>query len=94
MSTLEEILKERHSEYGCFETQSIMCQQLKKLKKECTNWEELPEIVREAIEMITVKESRILNGNCHHEDTWRDIAGYATLVADYIKRERSREGDC
>lgn len=33
----------------------------------------------EAVEMILVKLSRILNGDPNHEDHWDDIAGYAHL---------------
>lgn len=40
---------------------------------------------REALELICVKISRILNGDAHLEEHWRDIAGYATLAADQNK---------
>lgn len=40
---------------------------------------------KEALEMIASKIARILNGNTNNEDSWRDIAGYATLVADRLK---------
>lgn len=38
----------------------------------------------EALEMIAHKLGRILNGDPNYEDSWRDIAGYATLVADRL----------
>lgn len=38
----------------------------------------------EALEMIAHKIARILNGDPDYEDSWRDIAGYATLVADRL----------
>lgn len=42
---------------------------------------------RECLEMIAHKIGRILNGDPHYEDSWRDIAGYATLVADRLALE-------
>lgn len=38
----------------------------------------------EALEMIVHKIGRILNGDPDYSDSWRDIAGYATLVADRL----------
>lgn len=40
---------------------------------------------RESIDMIIHKLGRIINGNPDHVDSWRDIAGYATLVADRLE---------
>jgi hypothetical protein len=39
---------------------------------------------REALDMIAHKIGRILNGDPDYSDSWRDIAGYATLVADRL----------
>jgi len=39
----------------------------------------------EALEMIMSKVSRLLTGDSHKVDSWVDIAGYATLVADRLK---------
>jgi len=41
----------------------------------------------EAMEMILHKISRISNGDPNYADSWRDIAGYATLVADRLEFE-------
>jgi hypothetical protein len=38
-----------------------------------------------SLDMIAVKISRIVNGNPAHRDSWIDIAGYATLVADRLQ---------
>lgn len=38
-----------------------------------------------ALNMIAVKISRILNGDPDYADNWRDIAGYATLVAERLE---------
>lgn len=39
----------------------------------------------DALNMIAVKVSRIINGDPDYADNWRDIAGYATLVADRLE---------
>lgn len=38
----------------------------------------------ECLEMICHKVGRVLNGDPHYEDSWRDVAGYSTLVADRL----------
>ena len=37
-----------------------------------------------ALQMISMKLARIANGDPNHLDSWLDIAGYATLVADRL----------
>lgn len=38
----------------------------------------------ESLDMIAHKIGRIIAGDPNVEDHWRDIAGYATLVADRL----------
>lgn len=45
----------------------------------------------EVINMIVNKLARIVNGDPHYSDSWRDIAGYATLVADRLDKEAEQE---
>lgn len=40
-----------------------------------------------ALNMIMEKVARIITGNPHYDDNWRDIAGYATLVLDRLPKE-------
>jgi hypothetical protein len=47
-------------------------------------WQDLAPDQREALEMIQHKVARILNGDPSYHDSWHDIAGYATLVADRL----------
>lgn len=44
----------------------------------------------EALSMIFNKIARITNGDPHYSDSWRDIAGYATLVADRLDNDQSK----
>lgn len=43
---------------------------------------------KEALSMIFSKIARILNGDPDHIDSWHDIAGYATLVEDRLRKEQ------
>jgi hypothetical protein len=40
---------------------------------------------QEAMELIFHKFARVVNGDPDHIDNWKDIAGYATLVADRLE---------
>ena len=39
----------------------------------------------EALFMVLHKVARIVNGDFNYDDSWRDIAGYATLVANELE---------
>jgi hypothetical protein len=45
----------------------------------------------EAMHMIVNKIARIYNGDNHYSDSWRDIAGYATLVADRLDNDTQEQ---
>jgi hypothetical protein len=47
---------------------------------------ELPPQQQYAVDMIFVKLARIASGDNYHEDHWRDIIGYSSLVADRLER--------
>ena len=49
------------------------------------NFEKLDEDMTDALEMMAVKISRILNGDPWYADNWVDIAGYAKLVGDRLE---------
>ena len=42
----------------------------------------MPDIQREALEMIASKLARILNGDNNYADSYHDIGGYSKLVED------------
>jgi len=80
-----EVLAERGARYGRFDSHAAIAQRLKADMAVTPNWGRLAPDQREALEMIQHKVARILNGDPDYEDSWRDIAGYATLVADRLK---------
>jgi hypothetical protein len=84
---LDDILAERNATHGNFAANAQLSQELKRLLCKCTA---LTDVQREALEAIAVKLSRILSGDPNHADHWDDIAGYATLVANEIRKKNGR----
>jgi hypothetical protein len=93
MMSVEEVLKERGTRYGQFVNQAGIAQGIHsvieygmgvsgKTKHKDFHVDEL-----EALHMIVNKIARIVNGDPHYSDSWRDIAGYATLVADRLDND-------
>ena len=78
------ILDERAATYGSFEDVAGCAQEIKNAIRICNN-SELDDDQIEALDMIASKIARIVNGNPNHIDSWIDIAGYATLVADRLQ---------
>jgi hypothetical protein len=79
------VLEEREKTHGDFERTAQVAQMLKRYMDEargCTD------VQWEALHMIASKLARIICGNPHEEDHWRDIAGYAKLVAKNIKKRK------
>lgn len=82
---LTEILVERGSRYGRFETNANISQDIKNVLHATPKWMDLEADQAEAMEMFASKISRILTGDPDYADNWRDIAGFATLVADRLE---------
>ena len=73
-------LAERDSRYGNYGEQAWLSQKLKRVIRDGPRWEGLEADMRESLELIAVKISRILHGDPNHADSWHDIAGYARLI--------------
>ena len=79
-------LAERGQRYGVFGEHARITQALKCAMADSPNWSTLAPDQKEALEMLAHKVGRILNGDPDYHDSWHDIAGYATLVADRLVR--------
>ena len=80
-----DILTERGKRYGNYLKQTTISQDLKYIiTKSNGSFDDMLPDQRDCLEMIAVKISRILNGDPNYADNWRDIAGYASLVADRL----------
>lgn len=81
---IQDVLKERGSRYGKFTTHAQITQEIKQIILKGPSVPLMQADQVECLEMIAHKIGRILNGDPNYEDSWRDIAGYATLVADRL----------
>ena len=83
--SIRDTLTERSNTHGDYSSQSIISQNIKSAMRHTPNWHKLPEDMKESLEMIALKISRILNGDPFYDDHWHDLCGYAQLVLDRIK---------
>jgi transposase len=84
---IDVILDERGNNYGTFLDNARVTQRLKAVAHQFAgqNNKTFDADQAEALDMIFTKVGRILNGDPNHIDSWIDIAGYATLVADRLQ---------
>ena len=87
--SIDEKLDQRGARYGTFKGQSELSQRLLGCIRYHTtmNDKTLSYVHTEALTMICHKIARIVNGDPNYDDSWRDIAGYATLVVKEINGE-------
>lgn len=84
MTKVSAILKERGTKYGNYLEQCTISQKLKGVMVDSLKGKVLSPDQADALEMISVKIARIINGDPNYADNWHDIAGYATLVANRL----------
>ena len=84
---VDTILDERATTYGSFISVALFAQEMKELIRSALDEQNagLQADHQEALDMIASKIARIIIGDANHIDSWIDIAGYATLVADRLK---------
>jgi len=84
---VDAILNERAATYGSFISVALFAQEMKEVIRSALDEQNvtLQADHQEALDMIASKIARIITGNSQHRDSWLDIAGYATLVADRIQ---------
>ena len=89
MSDVEGTLQERGKKYGTFASHAAVSQDLKLMIS--MHLRHRGKILacdqQEALEMICHKIARIINGDADYDDSWHDIAGYASLVAKRLQGE-------
>ena len=90
---INEILAERGKTHGDFKDHAETAQRLKStLREQSKDWQiDFSHTQQEALEMICHKIARIVAGNPNFVDHWRDIAGYATLVADELEAQNGEK---
>lgn len=80
--TIDATLEQRGTTHGDYGKTAETAQGLKALMGRAPT-----DTMRESIDLICTKLARIANGDPFEPDHWRDIAGYAKLVADRLERE-------
>lgn len=83
-SPTEALITERGSRYGKFKDGADIMQSLKDTMRDVDGWNNLMASQKEALDMIQHKIGRILNGDPTYDDSWKDIAGYATLIVNEL----------
>lgn len=91
---MNQLLKDRESNYGNYHTLANLSQTLNKIinqhytavhSVEGQPAPQLPNFMAESVQMICQKIARIANGNIQHIDSWEDIAGYALRVVEILQ---------
>jgi len=87
--SVDETLEQRGKRYGTFVKHAELSQSLLRCIRTHTilNGKQLSDVHTEALTMICHKIARIVNGDPNYDDSWRDIAGYATLVEKHLNGE-------
>lgn len=94
--SVAQVLEERGARYGVFMGQARIAQSLhivlrQGMEMAGKNTFDFAPDELEAMHMIVNKIARIYNGDNHYSDSWRDIAGYATLVADGLDNDTQEQ---
>ena len=83
------VLDERQKTHGDYYNTAATAQALKDEMRRGKNWKSLDDMQRETLEMVATKIGRILSGNPHEPDHWKDIAGYAMLIVNAYSASES-----
>jgi hypothetical protein len=86
MTDIKDILKERGGTHGRWVDQARTSETLWRVM--LSTDKDYSDSQRQALHMIATKLGRIICGDENEVDHWRDLAGYATLVADNMEPER------
>lgn len=86
-NSTDQLITERGSRYGKFKDGADIMQSLKDVMRDVDGWNNLTASQKEALDMIQHKIGRILNGDPTYDDSWKDIAGYATLIVNELNGE-------
>ena len=84
-ANVHSLLQEREKTHGDFRRVAGVAGDLKSIIHGAgTNWGKLRRDKQEALDMIASKMGRILSGDPECKDHWRDISGYAELIAESL----------
>lgn len=90
MTTIAETFKDREAKYGDFDQVSDVAQHLKQTFLDVRilrGQNVLSNSQKEALDMIATKIARIVCGDPNQRDSWADVAGYSTLIAESLEEK-------
>lgn len=83
--TIEQTIDERASVYGNYSNTALIAQDI---KFAMAGRYGLAPDMRESLDLIATKISRILSGDPNNVDNWHDIAGYALLIEQRLRKKK------
>ena len=75
-----ELLSEREKTHGDYRLTASVAQKIKAMVRNSPSYPDMTLAQHESLDMIAVKLARIMCGDPHEPDHFRDIAGYALLA--------------
>lgn len=81
-NNVEDTLKERGSRYGDFADNARVSEALMDILRAEPGYKNLRPVHRSALNVMTQKMARVVNGDPEYKDNWHDIGGYAKLTED------------
>lgn len=87
MTDIQAVLAQRGGRYGTMLSNGKTSQALKSVLAAGTNWDLLEDDMKECVQMIAHKLSRIVNGDPTYADSWVDVAGYSQLIVERLEAE-------
>ena len=95
MDDIQQTLEERGTRYGEFPGHAQISQDIQNAiargiygRGDGLDVGDIEPYILEALTMIAHKIGRIVNGDLYYDDSWRDIAGYATLVVNELEKSQ------
>ena len=76
----EGLLTARGQTHGSFADNAQIAQRLRAFWRSSASWDRMPDVHKEALDMMATKFSRILSGQSRFADHWADVSGYAELA--------------
>lgn len=75
-----QLLQERAKTHGDYALTAKTAQKIKAMIRNSPAYPDMSEQQCESLDMIAVKLARVMCGDPHEPDHWRDLAGYALLA--------------
>lgn len=90
--TATDLTSERGKTHGSFATNALISQVIKDFMRSQLGWYQLSFVQKEALDVMALKQSRILSGQSFFLDHWADVGGYAELACQEIRNLENNNG--